>query len=208
MDSGAFMAVLLASLPLGFVHALDTDHVMAVSSLAAREDGRRASIRYAALWALGHGGLLMLIALAALLFQWALPPALPYWAERLVGVILIVAGASMLWALFRGHSLAKPHGHISNLRLRAPLAVGMVHGAAGSAAALALIPMTLYRPELGLAYVLVFSIGVMAGMMGFGLGLGQVQSWLAQRWPRVLFGCRAAIGVAAIGLGLTWLQAG
>lgn len=204
MDSGAFLMVLLASLPLGFVHALDADHVLAVSSLAAHENGKRAALRYSALWALGHGGLLMLIALAALLFHWALPPALPYWAERLVGVILIVAGASMLWALFRGHGLAKPHGHMSNLRLRAPLAVGMVHGTAGSAAALALIPMTFYRPDLGLAYVLVFSLGVMAGMMGFGLFLGQLQQWLG---TRTLRGFRAVIGVTAIGFGLTWLQA-
>lgn len=208
MDSGPFLVVLLASLPLGIVHALDADHVMAVSSLAAREDGKRASFRYAALWSLGHGGLLMVIALAALLFHWVLPPALPYWAERLVGVILIVAGASMLWAVLRGHSLAAPHNHMTNLRLHAPVAVGMVHGTAGSAAALALVPMTLYRPELGLTYVLVFSIGVMAGMMGFGVVFGQLQSLLGQHLPRALQGFRGAVGVAAIGLGLTWLQAG
>lgn len=205
MSTGAFIAVLLASLPLGFLHALDTDHVMAVSSLAAREDGRRASLRYAALWSLGHGGLLMLIALAALFFHRALPPALPYWAERLVGVILIVAGASMLWALFKGHGLAPPHRHGAGVPLRAPLLVGMVHGTAGSAAALALIPMSLYRPELGLAYVLVFSIGAMAGMMGFGLCLGEMQRWLG---ARTLLGFRTVIGVAAIGFGLSWLQAG
>ena len=204
MLDSTVMAVLLASLPLGFVHALDVDHVVAVSSLAARDDGRRASLRYAALWALGHGGLLMLIALAALLFHWALPPALPFWAERLVGGILIVAGVSMLWTLFRGHSIAAPHAH--NFRLRAPLAVGMVHGTAGSAAALALIPMSLYRPELGLAYVLVFSIGVMVGMVGFGLGLGQIQSWLGKHVPGALRAFRTMIGVAAIGLGLSWLQ--
>ncbi|MEY4269785.1 MAG: hypothetical protein RLZZ58_1001, partial [Pseudomonadota bacterium] len=112
------------------------------------------------------------------------------------------------WAVLRGHSLAAPHRHMTNLRLRAPVAVGMVHGTAGSAAALALVPMTLYRPELGLTYVLVFSIGVMAGMMGFGVVFGQLQLLLGQHLPRILQGFRGAVGVAAIGLGLTWLQAG
>jgi hypothetical protein len=208
MDMSAFLLVLLASLPLGIVHALDADHLVAVSSLAARENGRRATIWYAAQWALGHGGLLLLIAAATMLFHWSLPPALPYWAERLVGVVLIVAGASMLWALFRGHSLAGYHHHGADMRRRTPFLVGMIHGTAGSAAMLALIPMTLYRPEMGFAYVLLFSLGVLVGMMGFGLLLGQAQVWLGTVMPRMLQGFRSLIGFGAIAMGLFWLQAG
>jgi nickel/cobalt transporter (NicO) family protein len=208
MAASGLLAVLLASLPLGFAHALDADHVAAVSTLAARENGRRASLWYAAQWALGHGGLLLLIATATLLFRWALPPALPQWAERCVGLVLIVAGISMLWALVRGHAIVGPHRHAETWRLRAPFVVGMIHGTAGSAAMLALIPMTLYRPELGLAYVLVFSLGVMAGMMGFGLVLGQAQTALAKARPGLLQGARSLIGIGAIGMGVVWLQAG
>jgi vacuolar-type H+-ATPase subunit I/STV1 len=61
---------------------------------------------------------------------------------------------------------------------------------------------------MGFAYVLVFSFGVMVGMMGFGLVLGQAQVWLGTKLPRLLQGLRSLIGIGAIAMGIVWLQAG
>lgn len=218
MDIAVVLILLAAALPLGVLHAFDPDHLLAVSALVSRSDAkgqkgdakasRRQAWRYGLFWALGHGGLLCLIAMATIVFHWALPEALPLWAERFVGVILIVAGASMLLALLKGHALTEPHRHGLVSGERAPFAVGMVHGLAGSAAMLAVVPVTLQSPSAGLGYVLVFSLGVMAGMMGFGLLFGQIQIWLTTMVPRVVNGVRGAIAALAIAMGVIWLQAG
>lgn len=212
MAINAIVPVLLASLPLGIAHALDPDHLMTISVLSTRGASRRDGVRYAVQWALGHGGLLLLIATTTLLFHWALPPQLPAWAERLVGVILIGAGLAMLWAVLNQHHLAGDHGHAHGLSApsirRAPFAIGMVHGTAGSATMLAIIPMTFYRPAMGLVYVLVFSLGVLVGMMGFGFALGRVHGWLASAMPRLQSIVRGLIGLGAVGMGLFWLTTG
>ncbi len=227
MAFDAIAALLLASLPLGFAHALDPDHIMTMSVLSARDAKRRDGVSYAVRWALGHGGMLLLIASMTLLFHWALPPNLPDLAERVIGVILIAAGLAMIWALLRQHRLAGCHehsrapaahtqtptqthasAHAGPTIRRAPFAIGMVHGIAGSAAMLALIPMTFYRPTLGLVYVVVFSLGVLVGMMSFGLALGRVQHWLARTLPHLQQAMRGLLGMGAIGMGLFWLQAG
>jgi hypothetical protein len=58
-----------------------------------------------------------------------------------------------------GHSHRHPQGHGVTL-------VGLVHGLAGSSAVVALLPVTLLgRLDLGLAYLVVFGIGVTAGMI-------------------------------------------
>ena len=68
--------------------------------------------------------------------------------------------------------------------------------------------MTFYRPAMGLVYVLVFSLGVLVGMMSFGLALSRLQHWLASTLPQLQNAMRALIGAGAIGMGLFWLQAG
>ncbi|MCK9543827.1 MAG: hypothetical protein M0R03_17550 [Novosphingobium sp.] len=201
MTPDLLVSVLLVGFTLGLLHALDPDHLITVASLSARPDANDATLRYAALWALGHGGLLVAIAAAVMLLGWTLPEALPAGAEWTVGLILIGVGASALWLRH------PPHGKRSNLREKAPFAIGLIHGLAGSAAMLALIPVTLYRPAAGLAYAIVFSFGVLVGMMGFALVLDRVQHGLAARVPALQRAVRLTLGIGAIGMGAYWLSA-
>lgn len=197
-----FLSVLSAGLLMGILHAFDPDHVMTMSSLGSRPDGRGATARYAVSWGIGHGGILVIAALALLLFEVPMPETLPRGAERFVGVILIAAGGSLALALWRGRAA---DGLIPNLRAKAPFLIGMVHGTAGSAAVFALLPTGLLSPMLGVIYVLVFSSGVLIGMMGFGLGFDRVQALVARQaraWDRPLRGSVAAL---AIGMGSYWL---
>jgi hypothetical protein len=89
----------------------------------------------------------------------------------------------------------------------APILVGIVHGLAGSAPALALIPATLYQPTLGLSYVLIFSAGVLAGMLTFGILLSRGQRFLLRHHPLLFDGGRAMLGAGAAILGVFWLAA-
>jgi high-affinity nickel-transport protein len=52
-----------------------------------------------------------------------------------------------------------------------PLAIGIVHGLAGSAAVALLVLTTIHNPQWAVAYLLVFGIGTIAGMMVITLSL-------------------------------------
>ena len=48
------LGVLALGLFLGFRHATDADHVVAVSTIVTRQPSTRAALRIGALWGLGH----------------------------------------------------------------------------------------------------------------------------------------------------------
>jgi sulfite exporter TauE/SafE len=220
MYESTLSALLAASFVLGLLHAFDADHIVAVSSLAGRRRDWRSGMVYALKWALGHGGILLLVAVAALYFRWRLPEFITHSAERIVGVILIVAGLSILWRLYRQRVTLRPHRHgdIVHAHLATaeqpvshdhkPVLVGIVHGLAGSAPALALIPATFYQPLLGIGYMLIFSAGVLAGMLSFGVLLSHGQRFVHARGEWLLNGWHGLLGVGATVLGVVWLSAG
>jgi len=197
------LPLLLTGLLMGMLHAFDPDHVLTMSSLGSRPDARNATKRFALSWGVGHGGILVIAALALLLFDFPLPRALPEGAERLVGVIMIAAGGSLALALLRSrHQERQP----TSLREKAPFLIGMVHGTAGSAAVFALLPMTLLSPLMGVLYVLVFSFGVLVGMMGFGFGFDRLTNAVGQYAQALDRPLRGVVSVMAIIFGSYWLM--
>jgi hypothetical protein len=219
MDQG-IVSMLAVGLGLGMLHAFDADHIVAVSSLASRGRDWRAGFTYALKWAMGHGGVLMLVAMAALLASWQLPPAIALLAEKMVGVILIITGISIFWSFQRQRVRLKIHRHGEVLHAHlassdhpnnhdhTPVLVGVVHGLAGSAPALALIPAALYQPGIALGYIVIFSLGVLAGMASFGLLFGRCQRFLLARSSQLYDGSRLLLSACATGLGVFWLTTG
>lgn len=202
MISLGLLSVLGAGLVMGILHAFDPDHVMTISSLGSRPDARGTTARYALSWGVGHGGILMIAALALLLFEVPMPETLPKGAERFVGVIMIAAGGSLALALWRSGTKDQP---LYNLRSKAPFLIGMVHGTAGSAAVFALLPIGLLSPMLGVIYVLVFSSGVLIGMMGFGHGFDRLQALVTRQAIALDRPLRGGVAALAIGMGSYWL---
>lgn len=198
----ALLTVLFTGLMMGMLHAFDPDHVLTMSSLGSRPDARNATKRYALSWGVGHGGILVLAALALLLFEFPMPEALPQSAEKLVGIIMIAAGGSLALALWRSRDEElKPSG----LREKAPFFIGMVHGTAGSAAVFALLPMALLSPFMGVIYVLVFSFGVLVGMMGFGFGFDRLTHILGHYAKALDRPMRGVVAAVVMGFGGYWL---
>jgi len=152
--------------------------------------------------AMGHGGILVIAALALLLFHVPLPAALPPGAERMVGLILIVAGGSLALAIWHGTEQGLQP---SSFRTKAPFLIGMVHGTAGSAAIFALLPMGFLSPLQGVVYVLAFSCGVLVGMMGFGHSFDRLSNVVARRGQFVEKALRSGVAALAIGMGCYWL---
>ncbi len=243
--SGISLSILALGFSLGFVHAMDADHVMAVSALSNRhhDNGKQRGIaanlaltlRHCSHWALGHGAVLLLSAGVVFGLGLSLPASLGHFAELAVGLVLVVIGGSLLWQLRRErvvvlrHKHHHEHGELEHVHLvksstvhdagadsakhsampaakaHTPVMVGALHGLAGSAPALALVPVINDMALLSaLLYVLVFSCSVLLGMVVFGLGLGSVQSYLAQRHSNLFDLFRQALGAATVVFGALW----
>jgi sulfite exporter TauE/SafE len=88
-----------------------------------------------------------------------------------------------------------------------PVMIGILHGLAGSAPALALIPAMMQTSlSHAMGYLMLFSVAVLCSMVAFGLSLGLVQKKLQQKSVRVFNWSRKAIAFAAVGIGFYWLS--
>ncbi len=83
-----------------------------------------------------------------------------------------------------------------------PLVVGMVHGLAGSAAVALLVLATIPDPRWGLAYLLVFGAGTIAGMMLITMSLASAFAFAGGRSPGFSHWLGFASGLASLTFGL------
>ena len=102
---------------LGFRHGLDYDHIAAITDISSVQSKARDAMRYGLLYVAGHATTVAILGSAAVGFRIALPAASDRWAERLVGVTLLVLGLYVLGTFFRpsAHSHARPRTRITLL---------------------------------------------------------------------------------------------
>jgi sulfite exporter TauE/SafE len=222
----ASLGLVSVGFTLGMVHALDADHVMAVSAMSNARPGVARTLWFCANWALGHGGVLMLSGLLLFGFGVGIPASLAHVAELFVGVFLVAMGTICLWRFRRERIRLVEHRHgevvhrhwqvegsdhagvsvDDRTRRHAPVMVGVMHGLAGSAPALALIPVVVHGELVtALAYLALFSLGVMLAMLIFGLGFGATQRLLQQRYLWIFNSFRNLVAGASILLGGYWI---
>src|SRR5258708_30746427 len=84
---------------IGLQHALEADHLAAVSSIAARRSDVGDIVKHGLTWGLGHTLTLFVFAGAALLLGHAIPVMLARPLETAVGTMLVGLGAHVLWRL-------------------------------------------------------------------------------------------------------------
>ncbi|MEW6353782.1 MAG: urease accessory protein [Pseudomonadota bacterium] len=181
------LSILLLGLLLGMKHALEADHIAAVASLATRHTQVADVVRQGVVWGMGHTLTLMIVCGGVLLIGAALPARFAQGLEIGVGVMLVGLGGEVLWRLTRERIHFHAHRHDGHLHMHAhshknegkhkyslhrhehlipfrPLAVGMMHGLAGSAALVILSLEMIQSPVWGMAYVALFGVGSIAGM--------------------------------------------
>lgn len=98
--------------------------------------------------------------------------------------------------------LDRHFGRLDFYQLLRPLVVGVVHGLAGSAAVALLVLATIPSPAWAIAYLLVFGVGTVAGMMLITALISLPQAYAERRraaWQR---GLRLASGFVSLGFGL------
>lgn len=92
---------LLSAAVLGFRHGLDYDHIAAITDISSVQLKARDAMRFGLLYVAGHATTIALLGSAAVVFRIALPAASDRWAERLVGLTLLVLGLYVLGTFFR-----------------------------------------------------------------------------------------------------------
>jgi hypothetical protein len=109
------LARMIAILSLGFLlgmqHALEADHIAAVSSIAARRSDVGDIVKHGLTWGLGHTLTLFAFAGAAILLGHAIPEKLAGPLETAVGIMLVGLGAHLLWRLWRDRVHVHAHRH-------------------------------------------------------------------------------------------------
>ncbi len=211
---------------LGMQHALEADHVAAVSSIAARRTEVADIVKHGLTWGLGHTLTLFVVAGAALGLGQAMPEHLARPIETAVGIMLVGLGAHVLWRLWRdrvhchthghddgtvhlhAHNHAREtvpharaaHAHAHGFRWRT-LLVGLMHGMAGSAALLVLAVSQASSAGVGLGYVALFGIGSMFGMGALSTVIAVPLAFSARWLTWANGGLQGAVGVITIAIG-------
>lgn len=216
------LSFLLLGFLLGVKHALDADHVVAVSTIATGNRSLKRSCAIGFCWGVGHTAVLLVAGLAVLGLHLAIPHDVARLFEAGVGVMLIGLGLSVGWTLLRerlhvhahthddgtshlhvhAHRDGQGHAHLHRFRLEyTSLAVGMIHGLAGSAALLLLVLSTVRSLTEGMLYILMFGAGSIAGMVLLGAVLSVPFAVTPQRLVRTHLVLRALAGLASVSLG-------
>lgn len=174
-----YLALMVIGVVLGLEHALETDHVVAVSTLTSQTRSVRRAVLLAASWGIGHTATLFVVSLVILLLRITISDQLGAFFELLVGILLVALGINVLRTVFRGeiHSHAHEHEgvvhkHIHTHSLesdtrhhpRRSFLVGAVHGLAGSTALILLVLSSFQSVTFGLVFIVCFGLGSVVGM--------------------------------------------
>ena len=185
--------LLLTGCMLGVRHALDADHVVAVTTIVSRQRSLWRAAGAGALWGLGHTATICLVGAAIIGLRVTVPARLGLGLEFVVALMLIALGLHNL--------LHRPTAPEAPAPLR-PLAVGMIHGLAGSAAVALMVLAAIDRPAWGAAYLLLFGVGTTIGMVVVTAAIALPSLYAASRVPTMERWLRLASGAASLALGL------
>jgi high-affinity nickel-transport protein len=95
------LALMVLGFFLGMRHATDPDHVIAVTTIVAREKTASSAAAIGAAWGLGHTLTILVVGGGIILFGWVIPPRIGLSMEFSVGVMLILLGIINLAGVMR-----------------------------------------------------------------------------------------------------------
>lgn len=223
MESPLYAAFILG-LILGLKHALDADHLIAVSTIVSDTKNIKWASLIGAFWGLGHTTTLLVSGLLVIGLRVTIPARVALSLEFGVAIMLVFLGARLLWRSFREEGIHL-HAHAHNPQTHAhvhahdkpqedhrhahpfgamhrPFIVGMVHGLAGSAALMLLVLAAIPSPLAGLAYILIFGIGSVGGMLALSSLIALPFILTARRFALLNQWIRLGAGTASVAFGL------
>jgi sulfite exporter TauE/SafE len=213
-------SLLALGLLLGLRHALEADHVSTVATLASRSASKRQTISVAAAWGLGHTVSLALLGTLLAVLGATLPDRAVRILEVAVGVILVALGIGVFRRLTQKHLHVHVHEHDGlphlhahthgaetdshehvHVSLKRSLAIGGVHGLAGTAAVTVLALPAARSAIQALLYLIVFGVGSMLGMIALSFVVSLPFHAVGRRLGRLGIGLQALLGLADVAIG-------
>lgn len=221
----------LAAATLGFLHALEVDHMIAVTAFVSTRPSASTAAGFGVRWGIGHSIAVLLAGGVLLITGVRWPERYDAIGEAAVGVMLVAIG---FWAIRAARRLhlhpAREHGGHAHLHVHGsphtpphehphpdhhapqPLhdhnhgstgitLVGLLHGLAGTTGVVALVPVTLI-PKTGLAVAYLVAFG--AGTV-IAMMLFAMVAAIAMRHAAersLHVGRRAATVVGVVGVGV------
>jgi high-affinity nickel-transport protein len=188
----------------GARHALEPDHVTAVTTVMVEAPSLRRGIFYATCWGLGHATMLLAVGGPLVALRIDLPGPVTTVLEIGVGLMLIFLGVKTLIDARREvkQSWTKRDAPAS-VRARRPLAIGLMHGLAGSGALATLIALGTPTVLAGLMCIGLYAVGTVAGMVALAALAGPMLA-RAGKTPAVAGSIVQLAGIASIGVGIAW----
>ena len=223
MGDGTLIGVLGLSLILGLRHALDPDHIAAVSTIVSESRSVRRSSLIGTFWGLGHTMSLLIAGVLVIALKVQISDRVALWMEFAVALMLILLGLKAMVKSFRGWKLHRhrhthdgsththlhlhrdgdQHAHRHLIRSGArPFFVGLVHGMAGSAALMILVLATIPSAIAGLVYIAVFGLGSIGGMLIMSSLISLPFIFTQKRFKVLSAGLQVAVGLFSLSFGL------
>lgn len=214
-------SVLLIGFVLGLQHAIEADHLAAVSTIVSEKKSLLTASIVGGLWGVGHTVSLFAVGVLVVFLKLQISEAVEARLEAVVGMMLVLLGISAIRKLTKAdtiHVHTHKHGEREHVHIHThsevnaetshhrfsprSVLIGMVHGLAGSAALMLLVVPTISSPVIALLYIVIFGVGSIGGMMAMSLLIGLPVHFTARRFETVNRGIRLVAGVFSVGLGV------
>ncbi len=117
IDAGS-ISLLGLGFALGLKHALDADHLIAVSTIVSERKGVLSSAIVGGLWGIGHTASLLLVGLILIALRIDIPEKVALGLEFGVAAMLVGLGCNVIWKLLRGgaaHTHMHRHGDYQHI---------------------------------------------------------------------------------------------
>ena len=209
---------------LGLRHALDTDHLAAVSTVLVERPSLLASGAVGLWWGIGHTLTLLLVGATILTCGLRISTKFEMIAESGVALLLIVLGVMLAqklyrerWHIHHHHHDKKLHVHFHTHRRQddhrhrhwraesiRPFCIGMAHGLAGSAALMLMILATTEDVSAGILSILLFGIGSIIGMIVIGVAISIPAIYSHSIDQRLFMGMQGLASLASVSVG-AWM---
>lgn len=207
---------LITALFAGFVHALEPDHMAAVTTFVSRRPRPLEAVGFGLRWGVGHSAALLVVGMILIVLDLRIPERLAAGMEFGVGGMLLCLGAWLLWTVLheRAHRLADAehhhhhhddgheHGHSHRHNT---LWVGMAHGLAGTAPLVAAVAAATQSPWMAGTNLLLFGVGTTVAMGLYAMIAGLVFDQAGTRVPRLGRTLRTLTALGSAALGIVWM---
>jgi sulfite exporter TauE/SafE len=173
--TGSLFSILLLGFSLGIKHAIEPDHVIAVSTIASESKNIKRSVFAGVYWGVGHTATLFIFGMFLIIAKNTITDTMAMSLEFIVGIMLVTLSLSSILSLLKNNHL-HTHSHTESKGKKRPhiksFFIGLVHGLAGSAAMVLLTMSTVSNAWQGALYILIFGFGTVVDMLCFSTVIG------------------------------------